>query len=467
MFAEGRLGASFFCSRDFEDRSNLHFIFPTLAVQLARKYPEFRSIFTPLVQSDPGIAHESLFNQMDKLIVQPLQKSTISTMIVIDALDECKDEEPASAILSVLARFVSDLPRVKFFVTSRPEPRIREGFRLPLLVEATNIFILHEVEFEQVNRDIRRFFEYKFSELARRRHGLDDWPTKDQLDILCNRAEGLFVYAVATVKFLDHKNNDPKGQLNLILQSPESSVQEGKMKFAPNTTLDLLYMSILQEAFGDDGPEDDPKTRSVLGAITLATNALSPSTIAVLLCLNPTDVFLRLSSIHSLLILREDIDYPVQPFHKSFPDFIIDLSRCTNRRFQISPPVHHLEMLIGCLELMNQTLMKNMCNLPEAVRNCEVPDLKERREKYISHALEYACKSWHKHLLDNHTAQRPKITSTLHDFLASKFLCWLETLSVLGAVRDAVDALEVAVKWVEVSWVSVLNKLSEFVTDIH
>jgi len=41
LFVDGRLGASFFCSRDFEDRRNLHFIFPTLAVQLARKYTKF------------------------------------------------------------------------------------------------------------------------------------------------------------------------------------------------------------------------------------------------------------------------------------------------------------------------------------------------------------------------------------------------------------------------------------------
>jgi len=40
IFADGVLGASFFCSRDFEDRSNLHFIFPTLAFQLAHKYPD-------------------------------------------------------------------------------------------------------------------------------------------------------------------------------------------------------------------------------------------------------------------------------------------------------------------------------------------------------------------------------------------------------------------------------------------
>jgi len=88
MFADGRLGASFFCSRDFEDRSNLRFIFPTLAVQLAGNYTGFRSIFVPLVESDPDIAYESLYNQMDKLIAKPLKESAISTVIVIDALDE-------------------------------------------------------------------------------------------------------------------------------------------------------------------------------------------------------------------------------------------------------------------------------------------------------------------------------------------------------------------------------------------
>ena len=154
MFTSGRLGASFFCSRDFLDRSNLQLIFPTLAVQLARKYTEFRSIFIPLVESDPGIADESLYHQMKKLIVQPLRVSGISTVIIIDALDECKDEGPASAILSVLGQFVSKLPTVKFFLTGRPEPRIREGFRFPLLAKAIDMFILHEVEPSQVGSDI-------------------------------------------------------------------------------------------------------------------------------------------------------------------------------------------------------------------------------------------------------------------------------------------------------------------------
>ena len=450
VFAEGQLGASFFCSRDFEDRSNLHIIFPTLAVQLARRYTEFRSIFVPLVQSDPGVAYDSLYGQMNRLIVQPLVKSAISTVIIVDALDECKDEEPTSAILSVLGQFVSDIPNIKFFLTGRPEPQIQKGFRLPLLANVTDMFILHEVNSSRVNSDIRLFFGHQFSELKGHRHGLDDWPTKEQLDLLCERAAGLFVYAVATIKFIGNQNNNPRKRLDLLLQSPKSSVHEGKTRLKSNTTLDSLYTSVLQQAFGDDDPKDDPKIRSVLGAVVLATNPLSPSMIATLLGFDPEDVSPLLSSVHSLLLFQEDTHYPVMPFHKSFPDFIIDPTRCTNQRFQVSPHIHHLELLVGCLELMNQMLEKNMCNLPDAVSNSDIGDLGERTKKYLDPALQYACKSWHKHLISEEMANAPKVTSALHHFLEKKFLFWLEVLSVLGAVREAVDALQVAAKCLEV-----------------
>ena len=386
---------------------------------------------------------------MDKLIAQPLIKSAISTVIVIDALDECKDEEPASAILTVLGQFVSDIPGVKFFVTGRPEPRIREGFRLPLLAKAMDVFVLHGVEPSRVGNDIRLFFRHKFSELGGRRRGLGDWPTKEQLDLLCDRAAGLFIYAAATAKFIEKQTGNPRKRLDLLLQSPESSAHEGKTKLKENATLDLLYMSILQDAFNGDGPEDDTTVRSVLGAVILAANPLSPSTIAPLLRLDTEDVFPLLSSAHSLLVLHEDIDLPVRPFHKSFPDFITDPTRCTSQRFHISPSDHHMELLAGCLELMNQRLEKNMCKLPDGVINSEANDLRGRIEEYVDQSLQYACESWHKHI-DRHTTCTPGVASALHHFLESKFLFWLEVLSILGTLRNAVDALKMTAEWLKV-----------------
>jgi hypothetical protein len=110
---------------------------------------------------------------MEKLIVGPLKAAHIPTLIIIDALDECKDEEPASAILSILSRYVDEIPNVKFFITGRPEPRIRSGFRLKSLLPITEVLKLHEVKPEAVNNDIKLFFQTQLTELAKNRSDCD------------------------------------------------------------------------------------------------------------------------------------------------------------------------------------------------------------------------------------------------------------------------------------------------------
>jgi len=226
-FAEGLLGASFFCSRNLEDRSNLHFIFPTLAFQLAHKYPMFRARLVPLLQSDPDVVDESLYSQMERLIVEPLRSAEISTVIVVDALDECRDDEPSSAILSVLGRLVERIPRVKFFITGRPEPQIKSGFRLPLLEDATKVFVLHDVYPDLINHDILLFLKHELSEISRR-HRLEGWPSDEHINLLCERASGLFVYAVATIKFLDSRNHLPERRLEVIVHLPQCTIPRGQ-----------------------------------------------------------------------------------------------------------------------------------------------------------------------------------------------------------------------------------------------
>ena len=447
-FADGRLGASFFCSRDFEDRSDLRFIFPTLAFQLAHKYPKLRPSIVSLLRSNPGVFYESLYSQMEQLIVRPLESEGLSTVIVIDALDECKDEEPASAILSVLGRLVGRVPTVKFFVTGRPESRIQTGFRLPLLRDLTDVFVLHNVEPAIINNDIRLFFKHGLSELAAR-HGIKNeggWPTQEHLDLLCRRAGGLFVYAVATLKFLDHGFKRPDRRLDIIVEFPENTAHEGKVKLPENVTLDSLYSSIFQATFRENDAEDDAVVRSVLGAVVLVTYPLSPSAIAKLLDKDADEVFSLLMSVRSLLALREDPEYPVRPFHKSFPDFITDSTRCLDKRFFISHPDHHTELTLRCLTLMNQNLEKNMCSIPDYVLNSEVEDLSMKIRGRIGEPLGYACRSWYKHLVLA-DRQTQAVASVLRQFLEDKFLFWLEVLSLLGAAGNAARALDAATKW--------------------
>ena len=444
-FADGLLGASFFCSRDFKDRSNLHFIFPTLAFQLAHRYPAFRSVLVPLLQSNPDVVHESLYSQMSKLIVEPLRSVDVSMAIVIDALDECKDEEPSSAILSVLGRLVEQIPRVKFFITGRPEPRIKTGFRLPLLEDVTDVFVLHDVHPDLINNDIRLFLEHELSKLAQRRQ-LKGWPSDEHIGLLCDRAAGLFVYAVATVKFLDSDAHLPKKRLDAIVALPESTGHEGKTLFNSRATLDSLYTSILEVAFGKQDSEVHSKVRSTIGAVVLLANPLPPPGIAELIGIDPEEVILFLTLVQSLLAFDEDFNHPVKPFHKSFPDFITDPSRCPDERFHISPGSLHLELAISCLRVMNDGLEQNLLSLPNFAMNSEVEDLQMRIEDGVSVALQYSCQFWHNHL----TVARGDVADVvfrLRLFMEEKFLAWLEVVSVLGTVRGAIVALEQLIPW--------------------
>ena len=446
LFAEGSLGASFFCSRDFKDRSDLHSIFPTLAFQLAHKYPDIRSYLVPLLRSNPDIVHESLSNQMQKLIAEPLQKTGISTVIVVDALDECKDDEPSSAILSVLGRFVEEMSEVKFFITGRPEPRIKTGFRLPLLIDSTDVFVLHDVEPSLVEKDIRIFFKHELSELAQRRQ-LEGLPNDEHLDLLCRRAAGLFVYAVATVKFLDSSIHLPEHRLDVILKLPESTAPEGKTRFDHRTTLDSLYASILQAAFSEEDPDVDSKVRATVGTVIVVVNPLPPLAIAELIDLEPKEVTLYLTLIQSLLAIGEDCNQPVKPFHKSFPDFITDPSRC-DTRFLVSPGCLHFKLTTNCLGLMNNKLEQDLLSLPDYALNSEIKDLQTRIDTRISIVLQYACRSWYNHLAET----RGEITDLipyLRLFLEEKFLAWLEVLSVLGDLAGASVALEKLILWLQ------------------
>ena len=88
-----------------------------------------------------------------------------------------------------------------------------------------------------------------------------------------------------------------------------------------------------------------------------------------------------------------------------------------------------------------------MCLIPDYALNSKVENLQEKiKESGIPGALEYACRSWYKHLIVVHD-HAVDVISVLHQFLEEKFLFWLEVLSVLGAVGDAVHALIATTKW--------------------
>jgi len=440
-FADGKLGASFFCSRDFENRSNLQAIFPTLAFQLAYRCPAFRKKLLQVLKASPDVGRESLCSQMEKLIVHPLEATQrIPTLIIIDALDECKDEEPASAILSILSRYVNKIPHVKFFITGRPEARIRSGFRLRSLLPITEVFKLHEVKPEMVDSDIKLFFQTQLTNLIENRSDCDsteDWPSSSDIEILCKKAAGFFIYASTVVKFVTSENNPPVKRLALITSLPQSTAEEGK------SGVDQLYTKVLEQAFYTDNSQHHSCFQAVVGAIVLIFNPLSIKGLSELLGYDTSDIHSTIRSLHSILLIPEGTEDPILTFHKSFPDFLTDPERCKDKRFLVEPAVHHAEVLLLCLKLMRERLKKNMCNLDDHAVLSEVEDLSARCRDCVGAALEYACCFWTKHLLKIPSINSciKEVEREINQFFTMCLPYWIEVLALTGNLGMGVYAI--------------------------
>ena len=95
-----------------------------------------------------------------------------------------------------------------------------------------------------------------------------------------------------------------------------------------------LYTEVLIQAFHDMDPDnlkpDDQEffhhLRSVVGAVLLVFNPLSIKSLSDLLTNFDTssDISTALWSFHPLLLISDSVGDPIRPFHKSFPNFLMD-----------------------------------------------------------------------------------------------------------------------------------------------
>ena len=441
------LGASFFCSRDYLDRRELKNIFPTLAYQLAFCYPHFRSCIVAGIRKDPNIAHTSLITQLEDLLVNPFFGGNISCIIIIDALDECIDDQPASAILSVLGRFVKQLPLVKFFITGRPEPQIRSGFRLPLLEPLSQIFLLHGVESSSVDNDIQLYLTQRLTAIATQRSDLElsnPWPCDDEIVALTKKSSGLFIFASTLARFIESGLHGPEKCLQLVLSEASGTRHEG------HTGIDSLYSKILLHAFLDvHDPEVFANIRHILGAIVLAFNPLSQRDLSTILGIPMGTVSTILHYLHSVVLVPTDKSKEIHIFHKSFPDFLQDRERCTNLRFQVDSAIQHSHLVFSCLELV-KALKMNPCSLPPFIMNQDTYKLTELLEKKVGSHVQYACRYWARHLelspISN-SCVNELIVSVTGMFKGAPL--WIEVMSLGNHLEEVIHSMNGLLGWMD------------------
>ncbi|KAL4875250.1 hypothetical protein BJY04DRAFT_202495 [Aspergillus karnatakaensis] len=205
---KGLLGASFFFKRGGGDRGNATKLFPTITAQLLDRNPELQPAVLRAIQKDPKISSKPLKEQFEKLLLQPLQglgsavhKSSI-LLIVIDAIDECDNDNDIRAILQLLPRVQeSTYIQLRVFITSRPELPIRLGFRA--MGTDHQDMILHEVPEPIIAQDISLFLEHKLGAIKQERTLPLDWRGIANFQTLVTMSVPLFIFAATVCRVLE------------------------------------------------------------------------------------------------------------------------------------------------------------------------------------------------------------------------------------------------------------------------
>ena len=434
---ENQLGASFFCSRDEAERSNVRLVFPTLAFQLSETVLGFATELSKVIDIQPDIGYALPPEQLEKLIIGPFRNigsHSQPILIVIDALDECKDEKATSTILMALSQYINAIPFLKLLVTSRPEQDARQTFRS--LEPYSNILDLHLVDRTLVDRDIHHFLNFRLTLMARNRSVSDllpSWPPTGLIDRLVQKAAGSFIFASTICKVVEE--GDLEEELEKV--SKASTDNEGRLG------IDDLYRQVVENALKHMGMEDVLKCRSVLGTIVLLQSPLSITDVGRLLLCKRTAVNKYLKNFHSVLAIpREDPMGAVRVIHTSFHDFLTDSTRCSGRFF-VQPSSQHREIISFLLRYM-------MNNLHTDADDGEIASNSDQQS--TDGVLVYACCYWADHL--SYTAREGSETdqfvAALEKFLQVRLSQWTKTLCVWGSFDVIATALQKTRRWYSV-----------------
>lgn len=397
------------------------------------------------MKSNIDICKSSVPYQLEELIIKPLHsvgKAFPRSVIVLDAIDECKDTDTnptTSTILSALSRYVSELTRLKIIVTSRPERRIANAFQSGDLKSATQRLVLHEIQLGVVQDEIKHYLTSKLAS-TREYYSLGkEWPPLPDIHRLAYMSFGLFIFAATSIRFIDDPNySNPRRQLENLLRTTTTFAA----KSSPHHHLDQLYNQVLTLAFPDISLDLVTRLRKVLGSIVLLQDPLSPLALERLLDLEPTDVRQTLLHLHSVIIVPENDSQAIRLLHPSFFDFITNSARCPNPNFYVNAQTQHTLIACACLETM-KGLKHDICDIKDpGLLNSEIRDLSTRLATHIPTHLQYACRHWAFHLASSTISD--SLLDLAKEFSTKYLLWWVEVCSLLGDLRNALLSLNTA-----------------------
>ncbi|KAJ6541156.1 hypothetical protein DFH09DRAFT_1041449, partial [Mycena vulgaris] len=440
---EGLLAASFFFSHTHADRKEITHLTTTLAVQLAEYNAVFRTELIQLLETDcTGLLAAEPHLQFQKMFVQILEKIPSSSspwVICLDALDEC-GQDRGQNFLRWLSDSIARIPaHIRFFLTGRPD--VPSFLKLDTLRSVVHGIILDEIELETVSHDIELYVKQLLdgANWTTRR----SWKIQDHdAEEITNRANGLFVFAATTVRYV----------LAGLPQVPPQESIEYLLGGEPLSDLNALYHRIVEEGIPFPCPGDrraqatHDRAIKILSTILHLFEPLDLCSLAVLLEVDIEVIQGILLPLNSVIYVPDIPGAVIRIIHLSFRDYMTSHIQKIHPEFLCGTEHQKQSLASALVELMHKELRFNICDLPTSyLRNLEMPDFKWWLNTNIPQHLRYACRFWVDHIAA--TSYCPDRALVVENFLLKQFLFWLEVLSLLGIMENAPRALSKLILW--------------------
>ncbi|KAJ7162798.1 hypothetical protein C8R43DRAFT_306957 [Mycena crocata] len=439
-------GASFFFERDGGGSTAPSTMLRTIASDLCRR-PVFRNaLVADLEKQSIDFTTTSVEDQFRRLVEKPLQHLADELcedevlIFVVDALDECgglgkSRSQDRQDVLTAIQRWSALSPRLRLVVTSRVEEPISE-----VLAPISTCLDL-KTSSSQATRDIRAFLVHEFRKLAKKYCLRDNWPTSEEIQTLAKKAKGLFVWAATLINFVDQ----PRPQ-DILLE-----ILSGAINVEGDIT--DLYKVILQLSFCHGGlpsAKFREEFNYFVGGIITATRPLEKgSPLFTILGVETATTDYICAQLRSVMMENGN---QLRFNHQSFVDFL--LSETCPSLFRITPGVT-MKISLAILNFLNGHLRFDPSRFRSSYRSNS-----SAGSSSISGTLLYACQSWGDTLSDD-GYRDAEIAASLKMFFETKFLFWLEALSLTGHTSCALGQLLAAKKWIGASDLD----LSGFITD--
>ncbi|KAF5323704.1 hypothetical protein D9619_012912 [Psilocybe cf. subviscida] len=375
-------------------------VFTTLAYQLAHNLPEFRDHLVAAIQAREASITAEPPRQFQDLLAAPLSQlqSPPITVIILDALDECKPEtlEP---VLTAIVESITRFPFLRVVITSRPENHIRQV--LQRFVER-----MREINISNIptSRDIETYLQRRLKLIGdtNPNHG---WPADRDLESLVKMADNLFIFAAIAVRFIKNERAvSPQHRLETILLDRNVGQKH------PFSSLDIVYQQILRNALpeGEDA-HDVERFQLVVGTIVFHRLTFSVKELARMLApkYSTSEIRHTLKFLHSVVIVPEDDEEKgLQVYHKSFADFIADPKRCTLTEALLVPSTHHARL--GLQQFEFAELMFNALTTGNLGLIYGEYHLNPIRARAFVHRILYHIHLWVAHLYAFEAAEKEK-----------------------------------------------------------